>query len=607
MRNEIACPPIFSGGKSANQFGGKPKFFLIFISTLILFSIPLTTHHSPFTNEVYAALSCTSCHGYPPSYANNYPTKGNSHQKHGTSCQNCHIEVTTGPYTITYATNHVNGVYNVKASLGYDSATSSCATPGCHSKTYWGGPKMDCTTCHKSSVTISGVGARRAIVADATTTANWGHFRSNYTKATIVTSTDCAVCHMEGKMSGDVGSVDTAYHNESATNTPVGNFEGFIQLRNPDTNAVILFSTWNGRVAGVAGSTWTRGGYQDWTGARTGYLYRTDADGSFHFVKFRRSTATAVLEPWVTSVQNNHCLKCHDETYASQAIPVGQTAQSPFIGTGPVVNVSTHFATTNASYHPVIGPQNNPFCDTDTLHIPWNTVKKSTWGTSGWGSLISCWDCHIDTSPATPRPWTHGGGKTSLRAAYNNFNVTTDVCAAGPTALCVACHKSAIYGAATETAGQSAFQTAGGESHITDHFDRTSMRCGSCHSSSWFYPGRSIAAADAHGFNLIYSSANATTGIPTGSPTLATYVDGGVRPFCFLRNTANKDTATPYYWTGWQPRNVGGTAYTPGCYFRDNNNTTACDNGQHLTAYPGWEVYNSPGYGGWYSNATPPP
>jgi len=865
----------------------KPKFFLIFIFCLVFgfFFSPLTTHHSLFTSEVYAALSCDSCHGYPPGYASE-TNKKNSHPGHsGVGCGKCHIEVTTATattdYIITYATNHVNGTYNVWGvnftTYNFNVNGSSCTTnSACHGgQAYWGGPKKTCYDCHfgtadtdnynfddgfmaristvteywvtghgRSSTTAydsknrgAGIGPWRVTVSTAdyclychkkegtshgdsanffrlrystnatcldchasptspgvnpgagftnvnastkVATPHWGvkhgsetaanlwdggkycwdchdphgdfdlygstigymiqrlpvqlssdtvpgvpavvastgtrfwsgvtapstysytdyvttapamfggryvgvcnvchdasvkyfsmnastptHQRSgdprctschphnenfkgtgqcpdchngaqgerraitgNFTLAAsswnhkraaggVVTSTDCAVCHLEGYING---TANTSYHEEFyaqngvTTNTPVGNFRGLIQLRNPDANptAMIQFSTWNGRVAGVGGSTWTAGSYRDWAVTRTGYLYKVDL-GSFSFVKFSRSTKTATLEPWVTSVQNNLCIKCHDANKsaggANQSYPTGQASSSPFMGANDyIVDVDTQFATTNASYHPVKGPQNNPFCDVDTCTAPWNALTKSTWATSGWGQLISCWDCHIDTSATpAPRPWTHGGGRTSLRGAYNNYNVTTDVCAAGPTALCVVCHLAGIYGGTEVATDKSAFLCSGGESHISDHFSQTSMRCGSCHSSSWFYPGRRIAAADAHGFNLIYSSAQATTGIPTGSPTLATYVDGGIRPFCFLRNTANKATATPYYWTGWQPRNVGGTAYTPGCYFRGDNTTIACDNGRHVTTYPGWEVYNSAGHGGWYSNATPPP
>jgi hypothetical protein len=144
MRNEM---------KFTNQCGGKPKFFSVLIVILVLLSLSTINYQ---ISTAYAALSCNSCHGYPPSYASILPNKGNSHVAHnGYSCEKCHIEVTTGPYTISFATNHVNGTYQVggasvpASTYKYDIQGSSC-TPNCHAEAYWGG-SLTCADCHDAN------------------------------------------------------------------------------------------------------------------------------------------------------------------------------------------------------------------------------------------------------------------------------------------------------------------------------------------------------------------------------------------------------------------------------------------------------------------------
>ena len=70
-------------------------------------SSPSWTTHGP--------LGCNACHGYPPSYATN-SVKSNSHLRaeHQQTCNFCHYATTTDGVTITNASNHANGIYNVQ-------------------------------------------------------------------------------------------------------------------------------------------------------------------------------------------------------------------------------------------------------------------------------------------------------------------------------------------------------------------------------------------------------------------------------------------------------------------------------------------------------------
>lgn len=76
-------------------------------------------------------LACNTCHGVPP-------TTG-AHIFHvnslGQSCSVCHGAGYSST-TVNTAT-HQNGVANVVSSMGFNPATSTCATPGCHGSRTW--------------------------------------------------------------------------------------------------------------------------------------------------------------------------------------------------------------------------------------------------------------------------------------------------------------------------------------------------------------------------------------------------------------------------------------------------------------------------------------
>jgi len=116
------------------------------------------------------ALSCTSCHGYPPGYANNAPKK-NSHPKHNNysyACSRCHSATTIDGITISNQANHVNEQYDVApgvpAFFVFSSSRTggSCTSNSCHNDgtsvatgllvtrpAKWGTP-IGCTGCHDS-------------------------------------------------------------------------------------------------------------------------------------------------------------------------------------------------------------------------------------------------------------------------------------------------------------------------------------------------------------------------------------------------------------------------------------------------------------------------
>jgi len=284
------------------------------------------------------------------------------------------------------------------------------------------------------------------------------------------------------------------------------------------------------------------------------------------------------------------CLKCHDSDASAGAgnggakssaawVPSG-SALRPF-NTAPtqtpgnnVLDVNAHFATANASYHPIRGKQNNSYADTDTMSAPWNYPAKTADTITQWGYLMTCWDCHDSSSAprtiggATASSTAHGGAVT-LRAAYNSTS-------GAATPLCVVCHMTSAYWTTwTHTAnlGVSALNTdspancwvAGGDHDFAT--GRTYYGCTQCHGTSAFsasVPGRPINAINAHGFNTL------ADGVTTTWPIMAP-ATVAARPWNFLRYSNNVDS--------WRPRMTG--ALTNGAC----DGTNMCGRGESALTY----------------------
>lgn len=277
-----------------------------------------------------------------------------------------------------------------------------------------------------------------------------------------------------------------------------------------------------------------------------------------------------------TNVQNNLCLKCHDSetsnpgnggAKSSLAWVPGGSALRPF-GTAPthtpglnVLDVYAQFATTNASFHPVKGVQNNNYCDVDTMEIPWNV-------STGTHKLISCWDCH-------PALNTAHGAAVTLRDLYDAPATPSD--ATGQTKLCVVCHKKAVYwstsvhalldiGAESKGPGFSALNWIATDDDWNAYHDTAQGEfhgCTVCHgttTAAGALPARPIKAENAHGFDKLTSGANWPT---------------GTRPYSFMRNnsTLSGTAAT----SGWSIGSCDGTTTAK----------TMCGSGYTYTYSPG--------------------
>jgi hypothetical protein len=360
---------------------------------------------------------------------------------------------------------------------------------------------------------------------------------------------------MEGNVSD--GSRNFTYH---------GN--GYVELRDPDTGSTIKQATWSNSPAGA-------GSYA--SGA-------TDA----RFVRFSRSLATNLESDanyaTLGGIMMNQCLHCHDANgsiNASAQVP-GGSALKPFAttitghvapfnsnGNGNVVNVAGSFNPTNATYHPVMGKQNNSYTQGTQMVAPWNLAKINGNNTQ-YGNLISCWDCHapsgISSSATLTMTVTAHGAPATLRAPVR---------AGGNTAaanLCLNCHATVYATTAGNHGAGSAFATGGSVGNMTA---TTFSNCHNCHSYNGAV-GATVSAAgtrpnraeDVHGFN------DRTPGT-VGS----VWTTSGVKPYAFIRNTLSV----------WAPATVGGVA--PPSAHTCTGTGGSCNNNMNNSSYTPGGVY----------------
>jgi hypothetical protein len=189
---------------------------------------------------------------------------------------------------------------------------------------------------------------------------------------------DCKVCHMES---------DALHYN------------GLVDLKGPDTGTVISISI---------------------------------PIGSGGITRNRNSNS---LEPNAVIIQNEFCLKCHDDDGATVAHKSGNPLR-PFPNNGnvDVADVYGQFDPANEQYHPVRAAAGNTYCDVDTMAAPWNQ--------SGGHNQITCFDCHE----------TNGHGAAYPRMIIDNINFNALESASPPSTeqtaihtFCTRCHQAAVY------------------------------------------------------------------------------------------------------------------------------------------------------------------
>ena len=450
-------------------------------------------------------------------------------------CQVCHTR--TGGATARYRNTG-------NADTHYTSAVGTADCKGCHRHNagFAGG---DCVQCHSQQQLITkgplaGQAQYRRPVSGEFGKA-WSHKRNGGKAATKY---DCGVCHMEGdaKTGGTTGV----------------HADGYVDLRDPDTGLQIQDVT-----PPPAGSS------ASYTSAGTTTKYE----------RFSRNLSSNAIEPFAAATMINQCLHCHDKNGATNAAAqvTGGTPGKPFATTiavaqgtytgasgltacttgtdGCVVDVDSSFVTTNASYHPIKGRQNNWYAkDTNRAQTPWTgAARGATADTTSWGYLITCWDCHADNAAAGPQTSTvtaHGGDVTIRQAVWVQSTVTNGAIGAGN--LCIVCHKIATNVSAQTHDLGSAWLTTGNSTPGS----RARDACYYCHSSSITSPVRPIRGQDAHGFDTFALGMGTDKLWPVGATET-------FRPYAFIRSVG-----TGGVWnnaTGWNPKSAPGFTGSATC------------------------------------------
>jgi len=309
------------------------------------------------------------------------------------------------------------------------------------------------------------------------------------------------------------------------------------------------------------------------SGANPGSYTNTAADATF--VSFSRNLGvTLEADPNAATLQAimiNQCLKCHDANGAlspSARVPTTGTAEKPFGTTiagagytgagvtangvaGGVANVNESFKTTNASYHPVTGKQNNSYAANNRMAAPWVNTKTAGSVTT-WGPLISCWDCHAPSGTASTvtltATVTAHGGATTLRGNATASG-TAPTATTGAT-LCAICHsRYDTCGGATNTC---AANVSHGPGSAFDFDSNGNMQvflqygCNRCHASDYTTAvARPVRAQDVHGVDVLPASpVTAKTGRWSGAST-GTPAQVNARPYAFIRNTRSLSNHNP--------------------------------------------------------------
>lgn len=503
-------------------------------------SATLTTKHPS------AVTSCGDCHGYTSFFTDSTTSTSrgtpegafvgdhNVHvEKIGTACSVCHVAPagTTSAYyphragTIQMQATIAGGSYSKASPFAQTNTptTGTCSNISCHGANnptpQWGVGTASCTDCHAGTITRNmAAGTLDNVVGEFGLA--WGHKKSG---RGAVTAADCIVCHLEGDF--------------MTQKTSAKHMDGNIDLRDPDGTGETAITNMSG--------------------------------GVFTFTKFATSyaagsrTTTGHTSNNIDNVlTQKFCMACHDSDGATNptARTPGGTAEMPFggialganytaandaIGTQGLINVKTQFATTNSSYHPVLGPLTRDFPYSTRLAVPYNNIAttRDSNGTTGHVTAVSvvinCFDCHNTATPLTNRTVVAHGNAATLRGTIYAFGAAST--------LCTTCHTG--YTGNQNHATGSAW-AATGSSHSVG------TNCQDCHGSyqnNTQAPARPINAQNYHGNNAL--------------------VGGGLwptvnsRPYAFIRAWGGSAYHRPYrateFTTGSATCGGSGTATCP--------------------------------------------
>lgn len=295
---------------------------------------------------------------------------------------------------------------------------------------------------------------------------------SRHVMGGAATDADCAVCHMESE---------------------TGHKNGLIDLRDPDTGTAL-----------------------------TG------------FTQFTRNTASDTLESWVTDVQNNFCMKCHDADGATATAVDSNTPLRPFSAEDrDVPDVFGQLDTANNYHHAVRGAGNNPYTIPSATNGN-NITMESPWNQTSTHDPISCFDCHAANG--------HGqSNQRMLRSAIDldTMEATTDSSnlpsgmGATVVSFCTTCHKASVYANSSdpESVG-SIFEYHGVAQNQHGAAGGNELGCMGCHGgivdfSAGVPPaGNNALRGNIHGGSVTWPTGTFSAGVDTEHFILGGWMSG---------------------------------------------------------------------------------
>jgi predicted CxxxxCH...CXXCH cytochrome family protein len=486
-----------------------------------------------------AAINCDDCHGDAAGKAHPVYTSGtvasttaNSHVKHvedsGIGCDSCHASTTTTNTSID-GTTHLDRIETVDfKSIGgktgtYDNTVGakSCSTTYCHGAgiPQWGGPTLDCSSCHNAGNALADShGLHYALAAS---TVNSTSLTASNTSSGSDYQFSCGVCHDSISHAGGPAvpgseqtaevKFDAALVNSATLGTPSyakGLDEGFVDN----------------------GFTYTRG-----TCSST-YCH-SDGDGAFG----------NVTPQWNAATLNTECSACHNNNEsATIAAVAGDRTMSSGSHTAHVT-YNTTSVTACANCHSVTVSDDRTVADT-AYHV--NRAKNVDIAAALDSDATTSNNYNSGTSECS-NIYCHSPGQNSTGGALGAGDYAMATWANPASGACGTCH------AVTEVSGL----TSGSHS---EHLGTAGVNgCADCHTG---------AANDASSYNSIehvdvtIDVANSyTTG---GAP-------GNGYGTCTAASCHDDGTGTPAETPVW------GTA--GGCASCHASDMTTASHGDHLT------------------------
>ncbi len=437
-------------------------------------------------------LTCSGCHGYPPTYPDTTP-KANNHGRHTQfGCQTCHFATTTNGTAITDQNRHLNKQYDLAAGDGvsftysYSTGGSSCSGVSCHGAGAAPRPwaSTGCGNCHTAPPDDP---SHRKHFTGAPRYAAYGNMSTGR-----LFGFNCGICHPRDVARDHDGAVQVELYSETAApgsrkalNSPLAHYSSSKNLLQDNRGIAHTNGTCSNIYCHGDGTSVSSG--QSPASAGLAWNGPTMTCAGCH----GNPPAYASGSPKANSHPQHRapgCNSCHAATTNDGASIAditrhgdGRYDLAP--GAGTVFTYA--YATTGGSCTTIS-------CHNDGTAIATGAAPSGLPGPTAWGTTLACTACH-----GSPPAYPSGAPKKNSHAKHGGTGCQT--CHAATTADGTAISDHARHGNGaydvTPAAGTSfsySFAASGGScSSVSCHGDGTALATGtpsSPASATWGTP-----------------------------------------------------------------------------------------------------------------------